>query len=669
PLDLGSGAYPSAPRADTLPAGADSHNPLQPVRYFVTVPLADTEHAQRFRVIPYDDMTQGTGAESNIVSFYPDPLEDTTPPAWVDTVGVTRVLPGYEQLTVEFGEAVDDQSPPVSYRVYWAEGDPAQPDAPFDYATAESADTDASPYVITGLVNDQYYRVAVRALDSAAPANIEQNEVVLGHYAGPRDIYPPEWPAREGIADLFYGNGMAIVVWDQAVDSHTDEYGTWESGPVTYRVYYGPGKEPDWDNAEYTDFEDIGLDAYVAPIRELDTTFGCWFAVRVVDQAGIPNEDDNTEFIYSPGVEIIDIPVVTPPDDIPSDATVYRLHTALNYAGTVARYFVVWQTPDENNWLALYKRNGASLEYISSQYLGDSKISTIGSSVLDDSNDLHFLYTAGVGSSGVTINHLDLSVPQITSWDIESSDSYYPFGFDLSFNPWCIVCRLLQFHVPYSEIEQTFSYIPLNNEIQFFYSSIDEPDNDYSFSFPPALLNDGSLLFSETTYLPSRQLIFWNDSFSLVDSIPSDENGASYFRTYCQGSISQIDEYHLYEYNTNYFNLLHVYLYQGSDCISIKREYPIAQTEASISCIADLYHFAGSSYIQTKSWIVHPDMNYSFGMLLYNSIDIELSIPYGEVANNIYYSNLNLDPDGAFSCCDRNHNTSIWHYYFFNISE
>jgi hypothetical protein len=237
---------------------------------------------------------------------------DSSPPVWTDTVGVSKLIPSNEQITVEFGAATDEQSPPVSYRVYWAPGDPEQPGAPFDYDTASFADVAAGPYFISGLTNGQYYRVAVRASDSALPPNRETNPVLLGVVAGATDIYPPEWQGTAGLTELFYGQGKALLAWGQAIDSHTDEFGTWESGPVIYRVYHGEGQTPKLDGALFKDYTDVGQIGNVAVLDGLDTTKPHWFILRARDQATLPNEDFNEIVQTTPGV-LVELKPMPPP--------------------------------------------------------------------------------------------------------------------------------------------------------------------------------------------------------------------------------------------------------------------------------------------------------------------------------------------------------------------
>jgi len=311
-VDIGYGTLPSVPRSVNFLPGEMSVDPNKPVRYSVTVPMADTGNAQLFRVRAHDDATAETGSPSNSTIYLPTITTDTTPPVWVDTIGVTNLIPAPNQLTVEFGTAEDSQSPPVTYRVYWADGDPGNPDAPFDYDIASYEDVTFDPHIITGLTDGQFYRVAVRATDSADTPNMELNDVVMGREAGAADIYPPEWVNEPGITFAMMADGKVIVAFGAAIDSHTDEHGTWESGPVIYRIYHGPGHEPDWDNAEVVERTDTGLDKYLAEFDGVDTTSPRWFAVRVIDQADPRNEDDNETFFVAPGIAINRQPIPEP---------------------------------------------------------------------------------------------------------------------------------------------------------------------------------------------------------------------------------------------------------------------------------------------------------------------------------------------------------------------
>jgi hypothetical protein len=211
---------------------------------------------------------------------------------------VQQLIPGHNQLTAVFGQAVDALSPPVQYRVFWLAGSDGEVPTAFDYSHAEWADTLGHAYTIPNLVDGQHYWVAVRAFDSAPLPNLDQNRTVLGRIPGPRDVYPPHWPeGTEGISNVFFGNGQAVVSWPAAEDSTTDSFGNWSSGPANYRLYYGQGSTPDWTDASVIKIAGNGNPAYVRSIAGLDTSRPWWFAVRSSDRAEFPNEDGNTHVI------------------------------------------------------------------------------------------------------------------------------------------------------------------------------------------------------------------------------------------------------------------------------------------------------------------------------------------------------------------------------------
>jgi hypothetical protein len=141
------------------------------------------------RVYATDGVTIGLASNDAQIAI----LEtgDTTPPVWLSTVGATSLSPiqDFNVLTVEFGEAHDDESDPVSYRIYCA------PTEDFDAALPDlDDDPDAIPFIeyspkpqqvapydvdIVGLSPGVEYKVLARAKDSAFPApNYDTNTVV-----------------------------------------------------------------------------------------------------------------------------------------------------------------------------------------------------------------------------------------------------------------------------------------------------------------------------------------------------------------------------------------------------------------------------------------------------------------------------------------------------------
>jgi hypothetical protein len=97
------------------------------------------------------------------------------------------------------------------------------------------------------------------------------------------------------------------VSWPKALDSTTDSFGEWSSGPVNYRIYYGPGSVPDWEHATVVKIAGNGNPAYVRAIAAVDTSQPYWFAVRASDRAEFPNEDQNSHVIVGWPAQVTEI--------------------------------------------------------------------------------------------------------------------------------------------------------------------------------------------------------------------------------------------------------------------------------------------------------------------------------------------------------------------------
>jgi len=115
--------------------------------------------------------------------------DDTFPPEWDTTVGITSATPGNSQVTVGFGSASDpyDQSTPVSYIIYWVDweqcgdlfnGDSVNANA---YCQVYAPDPrESAPYSVVvsdNVDNGVLYEFGVRAKDSVG--NEEKNTVTI----------------------------------------------------------------------------------------------------------------------------------------------------------------------------------------------------------------------------------------------------------------------------------------------------------------------------------------------------------------------------------------------------------------------------------------------------------------------------------------------------------
>lgn len=122
-------------------------------------------------ILPTGETTSIINAGITIEVSTP-PVGDTTPPVWSGDVLVAATTdPG--MVYVEWGTAVDAQSPPVTYLVYLDTDN-----SPWDGTVVEKSAAEHW-HTFNGLAAG-YYWVGVRARDSASPANIDQNNDVLG---------------------------------------------------------------------------------------------------------------------------------------------------------------------------------------------------------------------------------------------------------------------------------------------------------------------------------------------------------------------------------------------------------------------------------------------------------------------------------------------------------
>jgi hypothetical protein len=490
-IDLGQGNSPTIARPTIL---AD-----QPVRYRAAVPLSEPQYAHYYRVRAYDTDTGEQSVASNTAIAYPSTLEDVTPPVWEAAVGVTALQPWTEEVTVQFGTALDQQSPPVLYRVYW-ETLTTPNTEPLDYASAQVAEVSTGPFTIPGLTDGEYVKVGVRARDSAPITNVEQNTVVFTTKIGAHDVYPPEWSSTAGIVDLYYGNGEAVVVWNSAYDSHTDELQTWASEPVTYRVYYGPGILPDLTQAQFVDQLDLGLETYVLPLHGLDTTRDSWFLVRALDGAMPPNMESNSVFRVGRASAYSmqnGFPASGP--NVPQTA---QLHGTPLYAFNTDRTtaeLCLWFQTDSEVWFSVYRIGADGFTH-----RADLKVATLTSApqfdpkavALDNQGKLQLFFMAQSQFQGPTVvgEYRELSdnteYHSLTSGpNLESAD-YGPDGELHGFwKEWTNSDILNPQYATY------YSNLPYVMDTLVMATGEPPDDNDIFLSTKPWVwLNDGSLV-------------------------------------------------------------------------------------------------------------------------------------------------------------------------------
>ncbi len=436
PLDLGTGSLVSVDR------GAFSATAGQPFRYALEIPLEDAQFNQYFTVQGCDSQSQTVGPESLAASYSPNPGVDTEAPLWNSTIGVTKVQPGDQSLTVLFGTATDLQSPPVGYHVYYSQGDPQQPDAPFDFETASVLTVSSSPAVISGLANDEFWRAVVRAFDSAEQPNEEINAQVLGSRIGATDIYPPEWQGEAGLLDLYYGNGQALLVCNTAVDSQQDQFGLWESEPVVYRVYHGVGEEPDFAAAETLDFTDRKLESCVLPLTGLDTSKSHWFCVRPRDSAETPNEDSNSVVLVAKGLGTHSWPA---PQGGPGVPAGYQPSGPSSFAfspGLLDYRLVSQLAKDEDHWASAWRLTGSGYVAAGDFHLaapGEAPDFALQGAALDHNSQLRLLFVRDATfGDHFTISEYRQSLGQSTNHTKEGDFEVNLCGYNINSEPFCI---------------------------------------------------------------------------------------------------------------------------------------------------------------------------------------------------------------------------------------
>ena len=129
------------------------------------------------------DSALNVTTNTNFLAATPNAGIDNTAPGWIQGEGIKTAEPDDTLVRVSWYNAVDASNPPVSYLLYYVEDT-----ADFDWDSPQEVFGGAVTETnVIGLTNDQRYKFAVKAQDSAAPPNRTTNENFL--YATPQ-IFP-----------------------------------------------------------------------------------------------------------------------------------------------------------------------------------------------------------------------------------------------------------------------------------------------------------------------------------------------------------------------------------------------------------------------------------------------------------------------------------------------
>jgi hypothetical protein len=147
---------------------------------------------------------------------------DTTPPTGFTGIGsATNATTGGEVNLTWSNAGVTDNSPPITYNIYWSTTTPIT-----DFTTP-NATVGGTSYTASGLTNNTPYYFVVRARDSIGNEETNTNEAT----ATPTDTTPPTGFTGIGSAINAATDGEVNLTWSNA--GVTDN-----SPPVTYNIYW-----------------------------------------------------------------------------------------------------------------------------------------------------------------------------------------------------------------------------------------------------------------------------------------------------------------------------------------------------------------------------------------------------------------------------------------------
>lgn len=235
-----------------------------------------------YRLYAYADGEVGARSD-DIYPFGQAP--DQTPPAWQGAPGIQSASPGNGKVLIGWTPAVDTESPPVTYLLYWAESSLG-----INWNTPQQQIPEGTTsFLVEGLTNDVEYVFGVRAKDSASPPNVTTNTNTLTATpsASAVDTMPPIWQGPEGIQSAIAGDGQVTISWTSAVDE--------DSPPVVYMLYWAESSAGiDWESAPQREISEGSTSSVITGLANgVDYVFG----VRARDSASPPNVTSNTNTI------------------------------------------------------------------------------------------------------------------------------------------------------------------------------------------------------------------------------------------------------------------------------------------------------------------------------------------------------------------------------------
>jgi len=223
---------------------------------------------------------------------------DLEPPVWDDEVGIISASPGLAGILIEFGTA-SDPSEPVTYNLYWAEGET------LDFGTANKVKgIEASPYFLRSLKAGAH-TLCLRAqdLNGNETTNDELTTVVVGEHPNVWWKRGADMPTPRGYAGGFLAGGFFWVLGGSAAGTMLD---TVERYDIARGIWDSP-----WSLPEPRDSFGCGALRGIAYIfggrfSETDVTDSCR-VIDLVDGSVLPSSPTLPMPLANMGCALLDL--------------------------------------------------------------------------------------------------------------------------------------------------------------------------------------------------------------------------------------------------------------------------------------------------------------------------------------------------------------------------